>query len=162
GALVLRRRPRRRTVPSPDARGVVEGQGRPRRPRASRDSSPRPATPSGTPCPSARSLPGGQPMIVAVGYVRRSHAADDRSVSLAAQREAIERYATEKGWILAALVEHDGVSGGKRSRFGQLDAVIKAHGARIVVAYSIDRLGRDAVGLMSWLAAVDKRKVECH
>jgi len=99
---------------------------------------------------------------VAVGYIRRSHESDARTVSLAAQRAAIERYATEQGWRLAAVLEHDGVSGGKRSRFAALDAAVKSHGAGYVVAYHLDRVARDAAALLDWCASAAKRGVELH
>lgn len=99
---------------------------------------------------------------VAVGYIRRSHESDGRTVSLATQRAAIERYATEQGWHLTAVLEHDGVSGGKRSRFAALDAAVKSHGARYVVAYHLDRVARDAAGLLDWCASAAKRGVELH
>jgi len=38
---------------------------------------------------------------VAVGYIRRSHESTERTVSLAAQRAAVERYATDQGWHCA-------------------------------------------------------------
>jgi site-specific DNA recombinase len=99
---------------------------------------------------------------VAVGYVRRSRESDARTVSLAAQRAAIERYATEQGWHLAAVLEHDGISGGKPSRFAHLDAAIKAHGARVVICYHLDRLARDAAAVLDWCAGAAKRSVELH
>lgn len=98
----------------------------------------------------------------AIGYVRRSHESDARTVSLAAQRAAIERYAAEQGWHLAAVLEHDGVSGAKRSRFVDLDAAVRAHRARFVIAYHLDRVGRDAAGLLDWIAASTRRGVEIH
>jgi site-specific DNA recombinase len=106
-------------------------------------------------CPTA-ALP------VAVGYVRRSRESDARTVSLAAQRSAIERYATEHGWQLAAVLEHDGVSGGKRSRFAHLDTAVKENGARVVICYHLDRLARDAAALLDWCAGAAKRGVELH
>jgi len=99
---------------------------------------------------------------VAVGYIRRSHESDQRTVSLATQRTAIERYATEQGWDLAAVLEHDGISGGKRSRFAALDAAVKSHGARFVVAYHLDRVARDAAALLDWCASAAKRGIELH
>lgn len=81
---------------------------------------------------------GGNTPAVAVGYIRRSHESDARTVSLAAQRATIEQYATERGWPLAAVLEHDGISGGKRSRFAHLDTANRTHGARFVMCYHLD------------------------
>lgn len=98
----------------------------------------------------------------AIGYVRRSHESTERTVSLAAQRAAIERYAREQGWHLAAVVQHDGISGARRSRYVDLDAAVTAHHARFVIAYHLDRVGRDVAGLMDWVASAAKRGVELH
>jgi DNA invertase Pin-like site-specific DNA recombinase len=100
--------------------------------------------------------------VAAVGYIRRSHESTERTVSLAAQREAVEKYAAAQGWPLAAVLEHDGVSGGKRSRFAALDAAVKAHGARVVVCSNLDRLARDAAGLLDWTASAARRGIELH
>ncbi len=99
---------------------------------------------------------------VAIGYVRRSHESDARTVSLVAQREAIQKYAAAQGWSLAAVLEHDGISGGKRSRFTVLDAAVKSHGAGFVVAYHLDRIARDAAALLDWVASAATRGVELH
>ena len=98
----------------------------------------------------------------AIGYTRRSHESTERTVSLSAQRSAIERYAAEQGWRLAAVLEHDGISGGKRSRFAALDAAVKIHGARAVVCFSLDRLGRDVVGVLGWMSSAARRGVALH
>lgn len=99
---------------------------------------------------------------VAIGYIRRSHESTEKTISLAAQRAAIERYAAEQRWTLAAVVQHDGISGGKRSRYVDLDAAVKAHRARFVIAFHLDRVGRDVAGLMDWVASAAKRGVELH
>ena len=99
---------------------------------------------------------------VAIGYVRRSRESTEKTVSLLAQKGAITDYAKAQGWTLAAIVEHDGVSGGRRSRFAALDAAIKTHGAGKVVCYHLDRLARDAAALLDWCASADKRGVAVH
>src|SRR5262245_14433794 len=101
-------------------------------------------------------------MTIAIGYIRRSHASDERTVSLHAQRAAVERYAAERGWAVAAVVEHDGVSGAKRSRFDALNAAVKQHKANRVIAYHLDRVARDAAALLDWCASAAKRGIELH
>jgi len=99
---------------------------------------------------------------VALGYVRRSHESTERTVSLAAQRAAITRYAAEQGWDLVDVISHDGVSGGKRTRFDAIDVALKQHGAKVVIVYAMDRAGRDVVGLLSWLERAQRAGVQLH
>src|SRR5260370_33450929 len=92
----------------------------------------------------------------AIGYVRRSAkprkstpgGKDERdgTASLEVQRAAIEGYCQAEGWVLAEIVEHNGVSGGKRRRVTELDAALERHGATRVVSYHLDRAGRDVGG----------------
>jgi DNA invertase Pin-like site-specific DNA recombinase len=81
--------------------------------------------------------------VVAIGYARRSKESGAKTVSLDEQAEQIRRYASQQHWTLAELVTDDGVSGGKRSRLARLEAVVRAHRARIVCVYHLDRYARD-------------------
>lgn len=99
---------------------------------------------------------------LAVAYIRRSKQADERVVSLAVQRSAVEKYAAEQGWTLVALVEHDGISGGRRGRFQELDAALRTHAASRVITYHLDRFARDCAGLLDWLASASRRGIELH
>ena len=49
----------------------------------------------------------------AIGYVRKSKASTEQSVSLEAQQERIEAYCLERGLPLATMLADDGVSGGE-------------------------------------------------
>jgi DNA invertase Pin-like site-specific DNA recombinase len=98
----------------------------------------------------------------AIGYCRISKAGDAKSVSIATQKAQIASYATSMGWRLASTVEDNGVSGGRRSRFARLDAAVKEHAALFVVCYSLDRLGRDAAGLLDWTASAARRGIQLH
>jgi DNA invertase Pin-like site-specific DNA recombinase len=110
------------------------------------------------------------PPIVAIGYIRRSAkprpgTRDERdgTASLEAQEAAIRHYTAEQGWTLAEpLVTHNGKSGGRRDRFAELDAAIAAHGAKRVIAYHLDRVGRDVGGVLDWLAQAAKGGIELH
>lgn len=98
----------------------------------------------------------------AIGYIRRSHESTERTVSLVNQRSSIEQYAQAQGWHLVDVVEHDGVSGGKRSRFAAIDAALKQHRAKVLIVYSMDRAGRDVVGLLSWLERAQRAGIQLH
>lgn len=98
----------------------------------------------------------------AVGYARRSKESAERTVSLEDQRERIAAYCQERGWQLVEVLVDDGVSGGRRERLERLDARLRATGARVVVAYHLDRVARDAAGLLDWLERAARRGVELH
>lgn len=97
----------------------------------------------------------------AVIYLRRSKEnKDGRSVSIDQQRAAAERYAAELGFEVVATLTHDGVSGGKRGRFVELDSAVKTSGASKVICANLDRTARDCAGLLDWLDAAARRGVE--
>ncbi len=56
--------------------------------------------------------------------------------------EAWLPYCAERGWPLVETLTDDGVSGGRRERFERLDARLRATGAKVVVAYHLDRVAR--------------------
>lgn len=107
-------------------------------------------------------------MTTAIGYVRRSAKARqskadrDGTASLEVQRAAVEAYCAAQGWALAEILEHNGVSGGKRQRFTQLDSALERHDATRVVSYHLDRVGRDIGGLLDWIQGAARRGVELH
>lgn len=100
--------------------------------------------------------------MIALGYTRRSKESSDRTVSLEDQRERIATYCRERGWQLVEVLVDDGVSGGRRERFERLDARLRATDARVVVAYHLDRVARDAAGLLDWLERAARRGVELY
>jgi site-specific DNA recombinase len=100
--------------------------------------------------------------MVAIGYARRSKESGARTVSLQEQAEQIRRYASQQGWALAEVVVDDGISGGKRSRLARLEAVVRAHRARIVCVYHLDRYARDVAALLDGVRAYSRRGVELH
>ena len=97
-----------------------------------------------------------------IGYVRRSKESGARTVSLEEQAARVRAYCQERGWVLAELVTDDGVSGGKRDRLVRLAAVVKAHTARAVVVYHLDRFARHVAGMLDALRAFTRRGVELH
>lgn len=99
---------------------------------------------------------------VALGYVRRSKESGERTVSLDAQRVAIERYCVERGWRLVDVVTHDGISGGRRERLDRIAERVRATAARVVVTYSVDRFARDVAALLDTLRGYSRRGVELH
>jgi DNA invertase Pin-like site-specific DNA recombinase len=93
----------------------------------------------------------------AVGYLRCS--TSDQALSPAAQRAALEAWATREGVALVAVLEDVGVSGGApvEDRPGLLAAMaaLEEHGAGLLVVVRRDRLARDVM-----VAAVADRLVE--
>lgn len=95
---------------------------------------------------------------VAVGYVRVS--TDEQSLGPAAQRAALERWASSSGVRLVAVFEDVGVSGGAAldARPGLLEALdaLAEHGAGALVVAKRDRLARDPM-VAAMIEAAAKR-----
>jgi DNA invertase Pin-like site-specific DNA recombinase len=100
--------------------------------------------------------------VLALGYVRRSKESDERTVSVAVQRDAIEAYAGEHAWQLVEVVTDDGVSGGRRERLKRLANRVRATGARAIVTYHLDRFARDLAGTLDYLRQFSRGGVELH
>jgi DNA invertase Pin-like site-specific DNA recombinase len=104
--------------------------------------------------------------MIAIGYIRRSKQADDeaedRTVSLDTQREAILAYAKRAQLTICDWVTHDGMSGTKRSRYAAIQAAISKHGAAVVIVYHRDRLARDSEGIQTQLKAWQRQGVDVH
>lgn len=100
--------------------------------------------------------------MIATGYVRRSAKSEDNTVSLQEQRRQIEHYCASKGFALAAVVTHDGVSGAKRSRWDEIRRTVKETGSGVLIIYNLDRLSRDAAGLLDNLRYLAATGVEVH
>lgn len=101
-------------------------------------------------------------MIKAVGYLRRSKAAEDKTISLLEQESQIRRYCLEQKWELARIIVHNGVSGAKRARWDDIYRDISLSNATVLVIYNLDRLSRDVVGLMDNLRQLAKMGVQVH
>lgn len=99
---------------------------------------------------------------IALGYVRRSAKSDERNVSVAQQAERIKVYCEKHSFTLADVVVHDGVSGGKRSRFDAIEMQRKQVAASIVVVYDLDRLARDNPGMLNYLEVIMAQGVQLH
>lgn len=105
----------------------------------------------------------------AIAYLRRSakprkkkNGEEERTVSLEQQAGAVGAYARAHGLDLVAALQHDGVSGGKGSRFDELWQAIRQHEAGAIVAYHFDRLGRDLEHLLAFRKRCDKARIEIH
>ena len=98
----------------------------------------------------------------AIGYVRRSKASEDKTVSLQEQGRQIEQYCAGFGLELCEIVSHDGVSGAKRERWYDIKAAVKRHQAGAIVIYNLDRLSRDAVGLLDNLTELARSGTQVH
>ena len=100
--------------------------------------------------------------MTALAYLRRSKESDARTVSLDVQRAAVAAYCRTVALEVVGEIEDDGVSGGKRARFGRINAGIQAAGARAVVAYHLDRLARDTAGVLDWMEDLTRRGIAVH
>lgn len=100
--------------------------------------------------------------MIAVGYIRRSKKSEAGVVSLDAQSEAINQYCDRQGYLLAAMVSHDGISGTKRGRFDAIEKSIVGTGAKVLVVYNLDRLARDNAGLLDYLRSLTARGIVLH
>jgi len=84
----------------------------------------------------------------------------ERGYSLPSQIEACQKFASQKGFDVAAVYQDD-ISGAKpitsRPEGGQLQRAIDSGQVRVVIVYQIDRLSRDIVDLLTtvrdWLRA---------
>src|SRR3712207_4695072 len=86
-----------------------------------------------------------------VAYVRRS--TDRQALSVGAQRSAIERACSDRGWQLVTTLEET-ESGGKRDRpkLAAAVALCEADGADALVVAKLDRLARSALDFLQLVA----------
>lgn len=82
------------------------------------------------------------------------------------QRRELEAAAERHGWTIAAVYEDAGISGakGRQDRPG-LDAMLKAVARRefdMVMAWSVDRLGRSSMDLLSTLMEMQAKSVDLY
>jgi len=82
------------------------------------------------------------------------------------QRRELEAAAERHGWTVSALFQDAGISGakGRKDRPG-LDAMLKAVARRevdLVMAWSVDRLGRSLVDLLSTLQELHAKEVDLY
>ena len=97
----------------------------------------------------------------AVGYIRVSTAGQaEEGVSLASQRERIEAWAKANGYVLAAILADEGLSGKRADNRPGLQAAIalacREKGA--LVSYSLSRIARsttDAIAIANRLEKAD-------
>ena len=73
------------------------------------------------------------------------------------QRAVLTRVAAERGWEIVGVYEDAGISGAKtRQDRPGLDAALRgAAGYDVLMAWSLDRLGRSLIGLLDTLAVLD-------
>ncbi len=97
-------------------------------------------------------------------YARRSKESTAKQVSITDQILLCRRYAANHlGWVeFGEPLVHDGVSGGDGERFFYLDHEIKKRQVEVVIAYSLDRIGRDATDVLTWLKRMVQWGVEVH
>lgn len=77
------------------------------------------------------------------------------------QRLALTRAAGLKGWDIVAVYEDAGISGwkGRAGRPGLDRALAEAGLYDVLMAWSLDRLGRSLIGLLDTLAELERSKV---
>jgi site-specific DNA recombinase len=102
----------------------------------------------------------------AIGYIRVSTEDQAREgVSLDNQADKIRAYCTYKGFELVDMIEDAGVSGGinkGREGFIRLLDRIEANGFDVLVLYSLERLSRDMLTLLTLERYLDDNDVELH
>lgn len=82
------------------------------------------------------------------GYLRVS--SDEQDVN--SQKQGVERYALEKGWIIDEYITDEGVSGGKNPDKRNLGPLLRlAKKDDIIISSEISRLGRDMYMVMDIL-----------
>jgi DNA invertase Pin-like site-specific DNA recombinase len=103
----------------------------------------------------------------AIGYIRVSTDQQaDEGVSLDAQRERLEAYATMQGLELVTVIKDAGVSGmvplADRDGGGDLIDALVEYKASHVIALKLDRLFRDAADALNQTRQWDKDKIALH
>jgi len=101
-------------------------------------------------------------LVNAIGYVRRSAKSEDNTVSLQEQERQIRDYCVRNQMTVVGIVSHDGISGAKRSRFDAITKAVYESEAKVLVIYNLDRLARDAAGLLDHLRLLASCGVAVH
>ena len=100
-----------------------------------------------------------------IGYVRVStELQKDKDNSVRNQIEKIEDYCRNGGFELMNVYRDEGVSGLKQKRDG-LDKMLMSISKKdvdIVLVYSLSRLGRKLVDVISWVNQLERMNIEFH
>jgi site-specific DNA recombinase len=102
----------------------------------------------------------------AIGYSRVS--TDEQAkhgVSLDNQAEQIKKYCHGEGFELIRMIEDAGISGGKnraRPGFIQLLDAVDQHRVDVIVIYSLERLSRDMLTLLSLERLLADQDIQLH
>ncbi len=95
-------------------------------------------------------------------YLRTSHS--DRTTEN--QRRELEKAARRAGWTIAAVYEDNGISGAKgregRPGFDQMLKDANRRGFNIIMAWSVDRLGRSLQHLVGFLEEVHALDIDLY
>jgi DNA invertase Pin-like site-specific DNA recombinase len=101
----------------------------------------------------------------AVGYIRVSTPGQAKEgESLRTQREAIERYAQDRGWELIEVYADEGISGAKNNR-PALNALLddaKKKKFDFVIIHSLSRFGRNARELLNNNEILKNKEIKLH
>jgi site-specific DNA recombinase len=102
----------------------------------------------------------------AIGYIRVSTDTQAKEgVSLDNQAERIRAYCQYKGFDLLEIIEDAGISGGiNKGREGFITLLdrIEANGFDVIVLYSLERLSRDMLTLLTLERYLDDNDIELH
>ncbi len=98
----------------------------------------------------------------AVIYCRRSKESNERTISLKVQEERCREYAARNVMTVVEVITLDGVSGADPARLEVLREALRRTKAQAVVAYTIDRLGRDLISTMTMVKDIWEAGVELH
>lgn len=99
---------------------------------------------------------------MAIGYVRVSTDGQARDgVSLEAQKEKIQRWADNHGYVLDGIVEDAGISGkAVKNRPGLQQVLARVRRGGVVVVYSLSRLARSTKDTILIAEDLEKRGVD--
>jgi site-specific DNA recombinase len=102
----------------------------------------------------------------AIGYIRVSTDMQAKEgVSLDNQADRIRAYCQYKGFDLLEIIEDAGISGGiNKGREGFITLLdrIEANGFNVIVLYSLERLSRDMLTLLTLERYLDDNDIELH
>ena len=96
-------------------------------------------------------------------YVRVS---TDRTQTVENQLRELQEVAQRQGWVIAAIFSDEGISGSKgRDKRPGYDALLKGVARRdfdMVMAWSVDRLGRSLPHLLTFLGDIQAKGVDLY
>ena len=98
-----------------------------------------------------------------IGYVRVStELQKEKDNSIRSQIKCIKKYCDDCDYVLVGIYKDEGISGLKSSREGlnEMMGEIQRSKVDIVLVYSLSRLGRKLVDVISWVNELERKNIE--